>query len=39
LQIFIGGLAPAAADKDVRTYFERFGTVLEAQARARPSRH
>ena len=36
-QIFIGGLAPAATDRDVRAYFEHFGTVLEAQAPTHPS--
>jgi hypothetical protein len=30
-QIFIGGLAPTATNKDVKDYFQLYGAVLEAQ--------
>jgi hypothetical protein len=30
-QIFIGGLAPTVTSKDVKEYFQLYGSVLEAQ--------
>ena len=32
-QIFIGGLAPTVTSKDVKEYFQLYGSVLEAQVR------